>query len=161
MIGAAMMLAAAQAGALSAPPAPLQFLAGQCWQEPIGDGSQTDRHCFEPMYGGKHLRDRHVVTNAKGEVTYEGETIYAFNGKTRRIEYAYFSSDGGVSYGGVTATDGGQSLDFGDETFAGPDGRELKLSTEWRRVGDDAYEAISRASVMPTGQRVTRYQRVR
>ena len=113
------------------------------------------------MYDGKHLRDRHVVTDAAGKVTYEGETIYAFNGKARRIEYAYFSSDGAVSYGSVSAKDGGQVLDFGDETFNGPDGKELKISTEWRRVGDDAYEAVSRAGFMPTGRRVTRYERVR
>jgi hypothetical protein len=149
------------AAALSEPLAPLQFLVGQCWQAPVAEGRQVDRHCFEPIYGGKHLRDRHVVTDAAGKVTYEGETIYAFNGKAKRIEFAYFSSDGGVSYGSVAAKDGGQLLDFGDEIFAGPDGKELRISTEWRRVGEDAYEAISRAGFMPTGQRVTRYERVR
>ena len=147
--------------AAASPLAPLQFLSGHCWQAPIGDGTQIDKHCFEPMYGGKHLRDRHVVTNAQGKVTYEGETIYAFNGKAQRIEFAYFSSDGGVSYGSVTARDGGQFLDFGDETFNGPDGKELRISTEWRRIGDDAYEAVNRGGFMPTGQRATRYQRVR
>ncbi len=147
--------------ALAEPLAPLDFLASYCWQGSIGDGSRIDKHCFEPMYDGKHLRDRHVVTDAAGKVTYEGETIYAFNGKARRIEYAYFSSDGAVSYGSVSAKDGGQVLDFGDETFNGPDGKELKISTEWRRVGDDAYEAVSRAGFMPTGRRVTRYERVR
>lgn len=149
------------AAALSEPLSPLQFLVGHCWQAPIGDGTQIDKHCFELVYGGKHLRDRHVVTDAAGKITYEGETIYAFNGKAKRIEYAYFSSDGGVSYGSVAAKDGGQLLDFGDETFNGNDGRELKISTEWRRVGDDAYEAVSRGIFMPTGKRVTRYERVR
>ena len=52
-------------------------------------------------------------------------------------------------------------LDFGDETYNGPDGKELKISTEWRRIGDDAYEAVSRAGHAPTGRRVTRYERVR
>ncbi len=113
------------------------------------------------MYGGKHLRDRHIVTNAAGKVTYEGETIYAFNGKAKRIEFAYFSSDGGVSYGSVSEQDGGKLLDFGDEAFAGPDGRELRISTEWRRNGNDAYVAVSRAGFMPTGSRETRYVRVR
>lgn len=149
------------AAALSDPLAPLQFLSGQCWQAPVGDGTQVDKHCFEPMYGGRHLRDRHVVTNAQGKVTYEGVTIYAFNGKAKRIEFAYFSSDGGVSYGSVAAKEGGQLLDFGDETFTGPDGKQLHLSTAWRRIGDDAYEAISRGAFMPTGKRVTRYERVR
>ena len=147
--------------AVTEPLAPLQFLVGHCWQAPIGGGGQLDRHCFEPVYGGKHLRDRHVVTNVAGEVTYEGETIYAFNGKAKRIEFTYFSSDGGVSYGSVSAKDGGKLLDFGDETFNGPDDKELKVATEWRRVGDDAYEAISKGGFMPTGRRVTRYERVR
>lgn len=161
MIGSVMLVAAASSVALAEPLVPLQFLAGHCWQAKIGDGSQVDKHCFEPMYGGKHLRDRHVVTDAKGEVTYEGETIYAFNGKARRIEFAYFSSDGGVSYGSVIAREDGRLLDFGDETFNGPDGKQLKISTEWRRVGDDAYDAVSRAGFMPTGKRVSRYERVR
>ena len=156
-----LVLALAGAAPLAEPLAPLQFLSGQCWQAPIGDGTQTDKHCFEPLYGGKHLRDRHVVTDAAGKVTYEGETIYAFNGKARRIEFAYFSSDGGVSYGSVAAKDEGQLLDFGDEVFNGPDGKELRIATEWRRIGEDAYEAVSRGGFMPTGKRVTRYERVR
>lgn len=155
------LLSLLASGALSEPLAPLQFLAGQCWQAPVADGSQVDKHCFEPMFGGRHLRDRHVVTNAEGKITYEGETIYAFNGKAKRIEFAYFSPDGGVSYGSVRAEEGVQLLDFGDETFAGLDGRELRIATEWRRVGPDAYEAVSRAGFMPTGRRVTRYERVR
>ena len=79
----------------------------------------------------------------------------------KRLEFAYFSSDGGVSYGSVTPKEGGQLLDFGDETFNGPDGKELKISTEWRRDGDDAYVATNKAGFMPTGKRVTRYERVR
>lgn len=155
-----LALAAANAP-LAEPLAPLQFLAGRCWAASIGDGSQVDTHCFEPMYGGRHLRDRHVVTDTQGKVIYEGETIYAWNGKARRIEFAYFSSDGGVSYGSVVARDGGRLLDFGDEVFAGPDGKELRIATEWRRDGDSAYEAVSKSSFMPTGKRVTRYQLTR
>jgi hypothetical protein len=155
-----LSLLLAASPALSEPLAPLQFLAGKCWQAPVGKKGEVDKHCFEPMYRGKQLRDRHVVTDPAGKVTYEGETIYAFNGKAKRIEFAYFSSDGGVSYGSVSEKDGGRLLDFGDEVFAGPDGSELKISTEWRRDGEDAYVAVSKAGFMPTGRRETRYVRV-
>ena len=153
-------LAATPAGAtLSEPLQPLSFLAGHCWKAPIAGGKQIDTHCFEPMHGGRHLRDRHEVADSSGKIVYGGETIYTWNGKTKRVEYAYFSSDGAVSYGSVIPKDG--MLDFGDEIFNGADGKEIRISTLWSRVGDEAYDSISRSAFVPTGQRVVRYSLVK
>jgi len=156
---AGLSMAGSPAATMSEPLQPMAFLVGHCWSAPVADGKQVDTHCFEQMHGGRHLRDRHEVKDAAGKVVYGGETIYGWNGKTKRVEYAYFSSDGAVSYGSMTPKDG--ALDFGHEVYAGTDGKEIKISTLWRSVGVDAYDAISRSAFMPTGQRVVRYSRVR
>lgn len=136
---------------------PLSFLAGHCWTGEFKGRAQTDTHCFEPLYGGRHLRDVHEVKSAAGERLYAGETLYSWNGKTATIEYTYVSSDGAVSRGSVKPVDG--ALDFGDEVYNGPDGRELRISTLWKRAGDAAFDAVSRSSVNPTGERVVTYRR--
>ena len=33
-----------------------------CFVGPLPGSEGTDRHCFESVYGGQHVRDRHVVT---------------------------------------------------------------------------------------------------
>ena len=44
---------------------PLAFLAGHCWSGEFKTG-ERDTHCFEAVYDGQHLRDRHEVTGGKG-----------------------------------------------------------------------------------------------
>jgi uncharacterized protein YndB with AHSA1/START domain len=147
--------------ATSAPPPlsaglePLGFLVGRCWRGEFKDGA-VDTHCFESAYGGRHVRDRHEVKGSGG--LYGGETLYSWNGATKRVEYTYWNSSGGVSRGTMTAKAGG--LDFGDETYTGADGSRMTISTLWRRVGPDAYEAVSTSAADPTGSRIVRYRRV-
>ena len=157
MIAAALFLAAA-APTVGNPLQPLSFLVGHCWRGEFTGSGNVDTHCFEPVYGGRHIRDRHEVKNVAGKIVYAGESIYGWNGKTRRVEFAYFSSDGAISYGSMTPRDG--DLDFGDEVFNGTDGKEIKISTLWRRSGNSAYDAVTRSAFMPTGQRVVTYKRV-
>ncbi|HET9637721.1 MAG TPA: SRPBCC family protein [Allosphingosinicella sp.] len=134
---------------------PLRFLTGHCWRGEFRNGS-VDVHCFESVYGGQHIRDRHEV---KGPgAPYRGETIYSWDGSAKRVGYTYWNSSGGVSRGSMAAKPEG--LDFGDETYTGADGRKLTISTMWRKVGADAYEAVSRSGTDPTGSRVVRYTRV-
>ena len=134
---------------------PLRFLVGHCWRGEFKGGA-VDVHCFESVYGGQHVRDRHEVTG-KG-APYVGETLYSWDGSAKRVGYTYWNSSGGVSRGSMAAK--GETLDFGDETYTGANGRKTKISTMWRRVGADSYETISRAAADPTGSRVVRYKRV-
>ena len=159
MILTALALAAAQPATpppprinLTQPFAGLQFLLGHCWQGRFQDG-KLDTHCFEPVYSGRLIRDRHEVTGG-----YAGETIYNWNATETRAEYTYWNTSGGVSRGTMRERDG--LLDFGDEIYTSRDGRETRISTTWRRVGDDAYEARITSSADPTGSRVVRYTRV-
>lgn len=133
---------------------PLAFLAGHCWEGRFADG-KVDTHCFEPVYGGRYLRDRHAVTG--GGSTYAGETLYAWDAEANRVTYTYWNTSGGISRGSMVPR--GPVLDFGDEVYRGRDGREIRIATAWHRVGDDAYEARSTSGADPTGSRVVRYVR--
>ncbi len=92
------------------------------------------------------------------DAPYRGETLYSWDGAAKRVGYTYWNSSGGVSRGSMAAK--GEALDFGDETYTGADGRKLTISTLWRKVGADSYEAVSRSGADPTGSRVVRYTRV-
>jgi hypothetical protein len=134
---------------------PLRFLLGHCWRGEFKDKS-VDTHCFEGAYGGRHVRDRHEVTGTGAP--YRGETLYSWDGAAKRVAFTYWNSEGGVSRGTMAATSEG--LDFGDQSYTGSDGRKTTISTLWRKVGADAYEAVSRSGEGPTGSRVVRYRRV-
>ena len=134
---------------------PLRFLLGHCWRGRFKDGA-LDVHCFESVFGGRHVRDRHEV---KGPgAPYSGESLYSWNADAKQVEYTYWNSSGGVSRGTMAAEPGG--LNFGDQVYTGPDGRKMTISTRWRKVGANAYETVGTAGADPTGSRVVRYTRV-
>ena len=74
---AAILLAGmAMAAPAEAPPAPYQplaFLVGHCWKGTFPDGKATDEHCFSWIYGGKFVRDEHVVHRGAGHADGLGE----------------------------------------------------------------------------------------
>lgn len=153
-------LFAAAALAADAPPTlrprlePLGFLVGHCWRGHFASG-EVDTHCFETAYDGQHVRDRHEVTGGRG--VYRGETLYS--AEPGGVTYTYWNSLGGVSRGTMRA-DGPARLDFGTERYRGPDGRQARIATAWRRVGDAAYEAVTSSAEMPSMDRTVRYERV-
>lgn len=151
----AVLFLAAATPAVDGPLQPLSFLVGHCWRGEF-QGGNVDTHCFEPVYGGKHVRDRHEVTG--GSQVYYGETTYSWNGKTKQIEYTYVNSDGDVSRG--SAKPAGTDLDFGDEVVTLKDGKEVRISTRWRIIGVTGYDAVTSSAFMPGGQRIVSYRRV-
>jgi hypothetical protein len=132
----------------------MRFLVGHCWRGAMG-GAKQDTHCFEPVFGGQHIRDRHEVTGAAEP--YLGETLYSWNGVEHRIDYVYWNSLGGVSRGSMAPKP--DLLDFGGETYEGADGKRISLSTIWRRLDDRTYEAVTTSPANPTGARVVRFIR--
>ncbi len=149
-----ILLAAIAASGTAIQPAfePMVFLIGHCWEGKF-DGGETDRHCFESVYDGQHIRDRHEVTGTKG--VYRGETIYSREGQA--VSYTYWNSLGGVSRGSMKPD--GDKLDFGEEKYRGPDGKEASIATHWQRKGPDAYEAITSSIQMPSMNRTVVYRR--
>jgi hypothetical protein len=118
---------------------PLAFLAESCWAGTFPDGKSVDTHCFHWMYGGKFLRDVHVVRGDKPD--YHGETVYWWDAREARPRYMYWNSEGGVSEGlvDVRAT----QLHFPEESVRTPDGKEQAYRSVWERKGADRYDAVT------------------
>ena len=146
---------AAQAPAVRQGLEPMSFLVGHCWRGRFESG-EVDTHCFEAVFDGQHIRDRHEVTG--GSRAYRGETLYSWDGAANVVTYTYWNSSGGVSRG--TMRPEADRLRFGDETYRGADGRQISISTSWRRTGDDSYESVSVSSDSPDLDRTVRFERV-
>jgi len=142
MLATAILLAALSIGETAAEPAknplqPLDFLVGHCWAGDVPKGMGKDTHCFEAMYGGKFVRDKHVLHGKQGD--YLGETIYGFDPGKKQITYWYFSSDGDIdSSAMIPVADG---FDFPERHLTQP--QDVTMRTRWKRIGDDRYEALN------------------
>ncbi|UTY60854.1 hypothetical protein HPQ68_19045 [Massilia sp. erpn] len=129
---------AADVPAAAARLAPLAFLAGHCWRGDMPGGKANDTHCYEWVYGGHYLRDRHVV-RAPGRPDYEGETLYFYDHGRQQIAYIYYENAGGVGRG--LALGEGERLVFPEAEFVSASGSKLAYRATWQRIGDAAYEA--------------------
>ena len=131
--------------ASAAPPVhfqPQAFLAGSCWKGTFPDGKQVDEHCFEWVYDGQFLRDRHNVIG--GQAPYGGESIYYFDESSKTVRYLYINVLGGHSGGSVSTQ--GDTLVFPEEKYSDGSGEQVYRSS-WRRDGDDAYLVVTEQKV--------------
>ena len=148
----ALLLAAQSPADLSA----FAPFAGSCW---IADFTPTmsDTHCFEAMYGGVHVRDRHEVKE-KGKIIYAGETVYSLDGHS--AVFTYFNSLGGIGRG--TVEPGGSTLHFKGSMRGSPDKPPQAIDSEWRIVDDDHYDVRSLVkSASTAGNAVLHFRRVK
>ena len=74
-------------------------LIGRDWTAPLPKGSLYDTQHFEWMFDKKFIRNTHAVKTAKGEVVYEGETVYAWDTRSSRIVWWYWNVSGGYLEG--------------------------------------------------------------
>lgn len=147
-ITATLLLAlCAAAPAANAPAAdpyePLGFLVGHCWKGTFPKSAQTDEHCFSRIYGGRFLRDEHVV-HRDGAPDEFGETIYLWNSAQGQLEYLYIESGGGSLRGTVAVE--GQTLVFPAAPYV-EDGKSMQVRSRWQRAGDAAYEVATEFEV--------------
>jgi hypothetical protein len=77
-------------------------LIGRDWISPLPKGNLTDTQRFEWMYSKKFIRNTHAVKTAKGEIVYEGETVYAWDARASRIVLWYWNASGGFLEGTVS-----------------------------------------------------------
>jgi hypothetical protein len=132
-------LGALAAEAPASPYAPLEYLAGSCWQGELAGGHDVDTHCFSWIYGGKFLRDQHTV-HGPGHADYLGESIYFYDAATHTLNYLYIENGGGSSVGKVESAGG--VLLFPETSYM-QDGHAQVYRSRWQRRGDDAYEMIT------------------
>ncbi len=110
---------------------------GACWRADFSARVQ-DTHCFETMYGGAHIRDRHEVRD-DGKIIYAGETIYSADGPD--LIFTYVNSLGGVGQGKVGTAD--NMFGFTGSMRPSPDKPEQEIDSEWRLIDADHYEVRS------------------
>ena len=133
-----MLLAAAQIGNMVPPDlSAFKPFLGACWRADFS-AKVEDTHCFEAMYGGAHVRDRHEVKDG-GKTIYAGETIYSVDGPD--LVFTYVNSLGGVGLGKVGTAD--KSLGFTGSMRPAPDKPEQEISSEWKLIDADHYEVRS------------------
>jgi hypothetical protein len=149
-IALAASLAAPAAEPAAAPPAaadpyqPLAFLIGHCWKGTFaGDARTTDEHCFSRIYGGRFVRDEHVV-HREGRPDAFGESVYVWNSAAGQLEYFYIESAGGFLRGTVTVEDG--ALVFPAAGFV-EQGESTNARSRWQRAGEDAYDVVTELQV--------------
>jgi hypothetical protein len=142
------LLIVAQADIAKAPDlSAFKPFVGACWRADFS-AKVRDTHCFQSIYGGAHVRDRHEVRDS-GKVVYAGETTYSADGPD--LVFTYVNSMGGVGQGKVGAE--GSLLGFTGTMRASPDKAEQPIDSEWRIIDADHYEV--RSLVRPTGKVLT------
>jgi hypothetical protein len=141
---AALSATPAPADIAATPYRPLEFLVGHCWKGTFPDGQVTDEHCFSWIYGGKFVRDEHVVHRGGGKPDGFGESIYLWDGSSRQLQYLYIESAGGYSRGTVSGE--GDALVFPPATYL-EDGQAQTYRSRWQRAGQDAYDVVTEFQV--------------
>ena len=106
---------------------PLAPFVGHCWQGDAPGGAGTDMHCFEALYGGEHVRDRHAV-KVGGKTVYAGETLYSV--EDGKIGFTYWNSLGGVGHGIATAA--ADAIDFSGSMRQDPMSAAAPMHATWR-----------------------------
>ena len=135
MVTALLLLATAPATLAESPLQPWSALIGHCWVgSPPGGIQATDKHCFESVYGGQHVRDRHVVTMG-GRDVYAGETLYSVKGT--QVIFTYWNSLGGLGTG--NASWAGGEWRFTGTILGTPTGAEEPVRASWK-ITSEGYQ---------------------
>jgi hypothetical protein len=143
-VSAGGALTAASAAAAPADPyQPLAFLVGHYWKGTFPQSTTTDEHCFSRVYGGRFLRDEHVV-HRDGKPDDFGETLYLWNAAAGQLEYLYIESGGGFIRG--TAYADGPAVVFPEAPYV-EGARSMHVRSRWQRAGEETYEVATEFEV--------------
>lgn len=141
MIAMLALLAAGPSTTIAQPRlAPWSFLVGHCFVGEAPGSSGKDKHCFETVFGGQHIRDRHVVTS-QGRDVYAGETLYSERGP--KVIFTYWNSLGGLGTGEAAVTSDGWH--FAGTIHATAGSADEPFTATWHKV-NDGYEVSDGAS---------------
>ena len=101
-----LLIAAQTASAAAIDLSALRPFVGSCWRTQV-HAIVNDTHCFESMYGGRHIREQQEDRENSKDV-YSGETIYSVDGNS--VVFTYYTSLGGIGRGTVSRE--GSTLTF-------------------------------------------------
>ena len=107
---------------------PWATFVGHCWSGPA-PGKGVDTHCFEAVYGGQHVRDRHEV-KVDGKTVYAGETLYSVEGKD--VTLTYWNSIGGIGRGKATVD--GDEMKFSGDIRGTPTAASEHFTATWKKI---------------------------
>lgn len=151
LVCSVLLTAWLQAASAAVPPTasdpyrPLAFLIGHCWQGTFaGASGKSDTHCFSRIYGGRFVRDEHVVHPGDGTPDQFGESIYLWDSAAGQLQYVYIESGGGILRGTVTAE--GDALIFPAAAYI-ENGKSMNVRARWQPAGDDAYDVTTEFEV--------------
>ncbi|HEU5179180.1 MAG TPA: hypothetical protein VFW45_00185 [Candidatus Polarisedimenticolia bacterium] len=118
----------------------LADLAGSCWTGSTREGKVKDTQCYGTQYG-RFLRGTIQLGNPDddpGRSPYEGDSVWAWDPKKKKISFYYWSSAGtfGVSDGLVD----GEMIRFPDPPRL--DARQPPTRSTWIRLDGNSYKVI-------------------
>lgn len=119
---------------------PFAPLVGKTFIGAFPEGGAVDEQRFEWVYQGKFLRNTHEVKGPKGRVVYKGETIYAWNLKTGKIDWFYWNLTGGYIVGTMERV-GDDFVFEGVNTAPSPQPQRVK--GRLRNFSEDGFESVS------------------
>ena len=145
----ALLIAAEVTGAPTANLSAFKPFVGSCWSAEFS-ATVSDTHCFEELYGGAHIRDRHEVQDG-AKTIYAGETTYSGDGPA--LVFIYLNSLGGIGRGEVRRD--GATLRFTGTMRGSPDKAQQPIDSEWKIVDVDHYQVRSLVKSPSTGSNPT------
>ena len=113
-------------------------VADACWVGQFPDGRSEHTQCYTTQFG-KFLRGSAAlatVTDGKRSVTFEGDSVFAWDEASKRIVYYIWGSDG--SHRQLHAEYAGDELHFPIPTRADP--ARISYRSAWRRVDAETIE---------------------
>jgi hypothetical protein len=110
-------------------------MAGSCWTGILPDGKTTDTQCYTVQYG-RLLRGTIKVHGGAPADDLEGESIYAWNAKADRVQYALWTSNGAYGTGEMYAE--GEWLIFPPANANSPGATRMV----WNRIDADTFVVI-------------------
>ena len=113
-------------------------VANTCWVGQFPDGRTEHTQCYTSQFG-KFLRGSAAlatITDGRRNVTFEGDSVFAWDEASKRIVYYIWGSDG--SHRQLSAEYAGDELHFPVPTRADP--ARLSHRSAWRRVDTETIE---------------------
>lgn len=112
-------------------------MAGHCWSGTYPDGRTSDTQCYSAQFG-RLLRGSIKLSGMHGSKqvdNFEGDSVYAWNPKAKRVDYTFWASDG--TYGTGEMFLEGEQLIF--PAPGGADSTAGGMRSVWRRVDVNSF----------------------